>query len=127
VVGFIADMQIRLLEEKPPLPHLAEVTVLCRVFSSNPRRRGKPLGEPSPLPDPTRVSSLLPAVGGRRRRWAIDLYLIGRPASLRTPSATASADRRDTHVGHLKAFPPVHRTSWAGPAWCRPGSIQIGP
>jgi hypothetical protein len=127
VVRFIADVQIRLPEEKPPLPHLAEVAILRHVTSSSPHCQGNPLGELPPLPDPARVSSPLLVVGGRKRCWAVDLYLIGRPASLRTPLATASADHRDPRVGRLKAFLPMRHASWTGLAWCRPGSVQIGP
>jgi hypothetical protein len=87
-------MQIRDPEEKPPLPHLAEVAVVHR-FSWWPRRcRRRSLGEAlCPLP-PLGFRACPPAARGRRWPTIVDLLLIRRSASLRTGLVAAPADRR---------------------------------
>jgi hypothetical protein len=60
-------MQIRIPEEKPPLPHLAEVPVIRRFSWWPHRRRRSSLGELQRRPCRPRVSSLSARVGGRRR------------------------------------------------------------
>jgi hypothetical protein len=60
-----ADMQIRLPGTRTSMPPLAGLAVVRRAASSGPRRRGMPLGEPPPSPEPARVCSSPP---GRRRK-----------------------------------------------------------
>jgi hypothetical protein len=70
VVRFIADLQIRLPEEKPPLPHLAEIAVVNHVASTPLHHRRKPPGEPPLPPGHARVLALLSC--GQRKKTALD-------------------------------------------------------
>jgi hypothetical protein len=117
VVRIIADVRIRLLEEKPPLPHLAKVAILRRVASSSPHRRGKPLGALPPLPDPAKVFALSHHVGGGRRAGTVDPDLIGRPWALPTDSAPAPPGDWAPPVRRFK-LPSRARHAWSGPAQC---------
>jgi hypothetical protein len=104
-----ADAQVVLLELNPTLSPLVELAGVCRIGSSSPRRRGKPLGEPPPFPKPARVPSLSTMAGGRRRPRAIDPDLIGRLrrslpirrlwALIGGPSLSASSNESLTRCG----------------------------
>jgi hypothetical protein len=110
-------VQIRLPEENPPLPHLAEVAVLHRVASSSPHHQGKPLGVTLPLPDPARVSAPSQHVGGGRRAGTIDPDLIGRPRALPIDSAPAPPGDWAPPVRWFES-PSRARHAWSGPAQC---------
>jgi hypothetical protein len=128
VVGFVADLQIRLPEEKPPLLHLAEIAIFSRVASTPLHNQGKPPSEPPLPPGQARVSALLSR--GQRKKTALGRRCpFNRTAdTARYPFGLLSRWWADPACQPVWNRPPAHACAkWAGPVKCSPGSVQLGP
>jgi hypothetical protein len=81
-------MQVHVPAPSSTMLTIPGLAVELRVAPSHPRHPGGPLGMPPRRPSRPRVRSSLPWSWGRRRRWAVDRDLIGRPRAPDTGSAS---------------------------------------